>query len=133
MRGGEEPEPTSWLLAAAMDSIVFLPFAAGTITSFERDLYEGGLPVDRVAGPLVATRGAPPGGEPRPRPARPSCATPAPRASSHDDPARYYDYALATLIKFQLHDHICRKLLRQDVRACDYGRQQRRWATSCAP
>jgi peptidyl-dipeptidase A len=39
----------------------------------------------------------------------------------HDHPARYYDYAIATLIKFQLHDHICRKLLRQDVRACDYG------------
>ena len=38
-----------------------------------------------------------------------------------DDPARYYDYALATLIEFQLHDHICTKILKQDPRACDYS------------
>ncbi|HXI54802.1 MAG TPA: M2 family metallopeptidase, partial [Polyangia bacterium] len=38
-----------------------------------------------------------------------------------DDPARYYDYALATLIKFQLHDHICTQILKQDVRACSYA------------
>ena len=39
----------------------------------------------------------------------------------NDDPAQYYDYALATMIKFQLHDHICTKILKQDVRACDYS------------
>ena len=39
----------------------------------------------------------------------------------NDDAAEYYDYALATLIKFQLHDHICTKILKQDVRACDYS------------
>ncbi len=39
----------------------------------------------------------------------------------NDDPAQYYDYALATMIKFQLHDHICNKILKQDVRACDYS------------
>jgi len=38
-----------------------------------------------------------------------------------DDPASYYDYALATLVKFQLHDHICSKILKQDVRACNYA------------
>ena len=37
-----------------------------------------------------------------------------------DDPASYYDYALATLVKFQLHDHICSKILKQDVHACNY-------------
>jgi peptidyl-dipeptidase A len=25
------------------------------------------------------------------------------------------------MIKFQLHDHICSKILKQDVRACDYS------------
>jgi hypothetical protein len=42
----------------------------------------------------------------------------------NDDPAQYYDYALASLIKFQLHDHICTKILKQDVRACDYSGNQ---------
>ena len=44
-------------------------------------------------------------------------------AAEHIAPnaAEYYDYALATLIKFQLHDHICTKILKQDVRACDYS------------
>ena len=42
----------------------------------------------------------------------------------NDDPAQYYDYALATMIKFQLHDHICSKILKQDVRSCDYSGNQ---------
>ena len=31
-----------------------------------------------------------------------------------------YDYALATVFKFQLHDHIARKILKQDPRDCNY-------------
>jgi len=31
---------------------------------------------------------------------------------------------MATLIKFQLHDHICRKIVKQEPRACDYSRQR---------
>ena len=37
-----------------------------------------------------------------------------------DDPAGYYDYALATVIKYQLHEHIAKNILKQDPRACDY-------------
>jgi peptidyl-dipeptidase A len=120
LRGAEEPDPTTWLLTAAMDSIVFLPFAAGTVTSFERDLYEAELPpsdwqsrwwqyVERFQGV------APP--SPRPAELCDACT----KTQLNQSPARYYDYALATLIKFHLHDHICRKILNQDVRACDYG------------
>jgi peptidyl-dipeptidase A len=120
LRGAEEPEPTGWLLAAAMDSIVFLPFAAGTMTSFERDLYEGALPADdwqaRWWQYVERYQGVTPPG-PRPPELCDACT----KTQLHEDPARYYDYAIATLIKFQLHDHICRKILRQDVRACDYG------------
>ena len=39
----------------------------------------------------------------------------------NDDPAQYYDYAMATLIKFQLHDHLCRKIVKQEPRVCDYS------------
>ncbi|MBL8220696.1 MAG: M2 family metallopeptidase, partial [Bryobacterales bacterium] len=37
-----------------------------------------------------------------------------------DDAAQYYDYAMAYLIKFQLHDYISRKLLKQDPHNCNY-------------
>jgi peptidyl-dipeptidase A len=120
LKAGEEPDPTSLLLAAAMDAIVFLPFAAGTMTHFERDLYEGGLaPAQwqvRWWQYVTQYQGVAP---PSPRPA--DLCDACTKTQLHDDPARYYDYALATLIKFQLHDHICRKILKQDVRACDYG------------
>jgi peptidyl-dipeptidase A len=37
-----------------------------------------------------------------------------------DDAAQYYDYAMAFLIKYQLHDHIARNILKQDPRQCNY-------------
>ncbi len=36
---GKEPDPSGWLLQSALDSIVFLPWSAGTMSHFERDLY----------------------------------------------------------------------------------------------
>ena len=100
------------------------------MTSFERDLYEADLPAAEWQGRwwqyVERYQGvAPPA--PRPGDLCDACT----KTQLHDDPARYYDYAMATLIKFQLHDHICRKLLHQDVRACDYAETARRWATSC--
>lgn len=31
-----------------------------------------------------------------------------------------YDYALSTVLLFQFHDHICKKILKQDVHAANY-------------
>jgi peptidyl-dipeptidase A len=120
MPKGKEPPATGWLLQSALDSIVFLPWSAGTMTHFERDLYEKELPpadwqkawwdyVGEFQGVV------PPGG--RDGELCDACT----KTHINDDAASYYDYALATLIKFQLHDHICTKILKQDVRACDYG------------
>jgi peptidyl-dipeptidase A len=117
---GKAPDPGGWLLQSALDSIVFLPWSAGTMSHFERDLYETELPPedwqakwwDYVANFQGVT---PPGG--RDRELCDACT----KTHINDDPAEYYDYALATLIKFQLHDHICSKILKQDVRACDYS------------
>ena len=92
------------------------------MSHFEHDLYENELPPAEWQKQVVGVRRAssrastPPGGrDPT------SSATPAPRPTSTTTPPQYYDYALATLIKFQLHDHICTKILKQDVRACDYS------------
>ena len=38
----------------------------------------------------------------------------------NDDPAQYYDYAIATILKYQLHEHIAKKILHQDPHACNY-------------
>ncbi|HET6148148.1 MAG TPA: M2 family metallopeptidase [Polyangia bacterium] len=123
MPRGKEPDATSWLLESALESIVFLPFSAGTMSHFERDLYETNLaPADwQKKWWEYATQYQ-------------GIVPPAPRADDlcdactkthiNDDAAQYYDYALASLIKFQLHDHICTRILQQDVRACDYSGSQ---------
>jgi peptidyl-dipeptidase A len=92
------------------------------MSHFEHDLYEQELPatewqkrwwdyVGRFQGVLPAAA--------RPDDGCDACS----KTHINDDPAGYYDYALASLIKFQLHEHICTKLLKQDVHACDYSGQ----------
>jgi peptidyl-dipeptidase A len=117
---GKATDPAGWLLQSALDSIVFLPWSAGTMSHFERDLYEAELPPSEWQGKwwdyVAQMQGVvPPGGR------DPELCDACTKTHINDDAAEYYDYALATLIKFQLHDHICTKILKQDVRACDYS------------
>lgn len=117
------PDPKGWLLQSALDSIVFLPFSAGTMSHFEHDLYENELPPaewqKRWWDYVARYQGVVPPAV-RPDDLCDACT----KTHINDDPAQYYDYALASLIKFQLHDHICTKILGQDVRACDYSGQK---------
>jgi peptidyl-dipeptidase A len=120
MPAGKEPNPTGWLLQSAlMESIVFTAFSAGTMSHFERDVYDNELPPKewqkRWWQYVADYQGVVPPGA-RPEDACDACT----KTHLIDDPASYYDYALATLIKFQLHDHICTKILKQDVRSCNY-------------
>src|SRR5439155_38256 len=39
----------------------------------------------------------------------------------NDTPAYYYNYAFATVFKFQLHDYIARKILHQPPQSCNYA------------
>jgi len=120
MPANRKPEQVPALLAEALDNaIVFMPFSAGTMTHFEHDLYEKKLPIgefNKRWWDLVAKYQ---GVEP-----------PAPRGEEYcdactkthviDDAAQYYDYAMASLIKYQLHDYIARKILKQDPHDCNY-------------
>jgi peptidyl-dipeptidase A len=120
MQAGKEPDPTGWLLQSAlMSSIVFTRFSAGTMSHFERDLYENELPSSewqkRWWSYVADFQGVMPPGA-RGEDMCDACT----KTHIIDDAAEYYDYALATLIKFQLHDHVCTKILKQDVRACNY-------------
>ena len=38
----------------------------------------------------------------------------------NDDPAGYYDYALSFILLFQVHDHIAKNILHQDVHSTNY-------------
>ena len=111
---------TEWLLNEALDSaVVFLPFSAGVMTHFEHDLYEKKLPADqfnRRWWELVSRyqRIQPP--SPRGEEYCDACT----KTHVIDDAAQYYDYALASLIRFQLHDHIARQILHQDPHNCNY-------------
>ena len=114
-------DPVTWLLESALDrsSIVFLPFSAGVMTHFERDFYAGTIPDDRLNAAWWALAGkyqgiAPPG------PRAETLCDAATKTHINDDPAQYYDYAIATVLKFQLHDHIAREILKQDPRDCNY-------------
>jgi len=120
MPEAKRPDATGWLLQSGLDSIVFLAWSAGTMSHFEHDLYEDELPPEqwqqRWWDDVAVFQGVvPPNG--RGSDLCDACT----KTHINDDPAQYYDYALATMIKFQLHDHICTKILKQDVRACDYS------------
>ena len=120
MPEAKRPDATGWLLQSGLDSIVFLAWSAGTMSHFEHDLYEDELPPEqwqqRWWDDVAVFQGVvPPNG--RGGDLCDACT----KTHINDDPAQYYDYALATMIKFQLHDHICTKILKQDVRACDYS------------
>ncbi|HEV3032319.1 MAG TPA: M2 family metallopeptidase, partial [Polyangia bacterium] len=120
MPAGKEPNPVGWLLQSAlMESIVFTSFSAGTMSHFERDVYDAELPPSEWQKrwwSYVAQYQGVVAPDARSEDLCDACT----KTHLIDDPASYYDYALATLIKFQLHDHICSKILKQDVRACNY-------------
>jgi len=112
-------DDTQALLKEALNYIVFIPFSAGTMTSFEHDLYASNLPkeqynqrwwelVQKYQGVVPpAARGE-------------EYCDAASKTHINDDAAQYYDYALSFVILFQLHDYIATKILRQDPHATNY-------------
>jgi peptidyl-dipeptidase A len=117
----EKADPVTFLLDTALDgaSVVFLPWSAGVMTHFERDFYAGEIEAGSLNAAWWKMVGdyqgiAPPGERPE------TLCDPTTKTHINDDAAQYYDYAIGTVIKFQLHDHIAREILRQDPRDCNY-------------
>jgi peptidyl-dipeptidase A len=107
------------LLQEALAYVVFIPFAAGTMTRFEHALYSERLPGDQFNRKwwdlTLKYQGIVP---PGPRDERWSDGLT--KTHINDDPAQYYDYALSYALLFQLHDHIASKILKQDPHDTDY-------------
>jgi peptidyl-dipeptidase A len=111
---------TKILLNDALEvAIPFMFWSSGTMTEWEADFY-GGLPADKLNErwwQLVRDlQGVEP---PSPRPE--SFCDAATKTHVDDTPAYYYNYAIATVFKFQMHDYICKHILHQDVHNADYS------------
>jgi peptidyl-dipeptidase A len=117
--GGAKPDPIRLLLKEALYFVVFVPWSTGTMFHFEKELYADELPPERWNArwwELAARyQGIAP---PAPRDER--WCDPATKTHINDDPAGYYDYALAFVLLFQLHDHIARQILKEDPRDTNY-------------
>ncbi|MCY4188893.1 MAG: M2 family metallopeptidase [Bryobacterales bacterium] len=116
----EEIDEIAWLLDEALDqAVVFIPFAAGTMTFFERDLYESDLPVGEFNQRWWEHAGRFQGIQPPGARGEDYCDA-CTKTHITDDPAQYYDYAMAFVIKYQLHTYIANNILGQDPRNCNY-------------
>jgi peptidyl-dipeptidase A len=116
----EAPEEIRWLLTQALQGpVVFLPFACGTMTHWEYDLYQQDLPRHQFNTRWWEHAARYQGIAPPAERGEDHC-DPATKTHVIDDPAQYYDYALSSVILHQLHRHICREILDQDVRAANY-------------
>ena len=112
-------DQTKWLLNQALDEVIFSPWSAGVMTGWEHDFYEKNLSPDeynkRWWEYVAKYQGVAP-----PEPRGEKFCDPATKTHINDDPAQYYDYALAAAIKYQLHDYISRKILKQDPNNANY-------------
>ena len=117
-----ESDEIQALFREALDQVVFMPWSAGVMTFFERDLYAG-LPADQYNARWWEYVRRFQGIEP-PTERDESFCDAATKTHINDDAAQYYDYALSYLILHQLHAHVANQILGQDPRNTDYyGRQ----------
>lgn len=117
-------ERTDRLLSEALDTFAFVSFGAGTVLTFEREIYGDDLPTDRWNArwwQLVARyQGIAP---PSARDERWCDALALPALSA--EPATYFQRAFGRVLSYQLGDHVARKLLDADPRTVEvHGRRE---------
>jgi peptidyl-dipeptidase A len=118
---GEGADPMQLLLKEALNYVVFIPWSTGTMFFFEKELYYDELAPERWNARWWELAGRYQGIAPPTLRGEEFCDA-ATKTHINDDPAGYYDYALSFVLLFQLHDHIARKILKQDPRdTCYYG------------
>jgi len=110
-----------WLLAQAMDgsNIVFQPWSWGVMTGWEHDFYELNLPGNQMNARWWELVGQHQGIQP-PAPRGEEFCDPATKTHINDDPGSYYDYAICSMIVYQLHLFIAKNILKQDPHNCNY-------------
>jgi peptidyl-dipeptidase A len=107
------------LLKEALSHIVALTWQAGTMSEFEYELYAKNLSPDQFNKRWWELVKREQGIVPPAERGEEFCDA---STKTHiiDDPGQYYDYALASVLMFQFHDHIAKNILHQDPHATNY-------------
>ncbi len=105
---------------ALANAIPFIFWSSGTMTHWEADVYAKGLPPEQWNERWWQYVRDFQGIEPPSERGERFCDA-ATKTHINDTPAYYYSYAIASVLVFQMHDHIARKILRQDPRSCNYA------------
>ena len=114
-------DKTAFLLDDALArSIPFIYFSCGTMPHWEADIYAHNLPPDQWNARWWKYVSDFQGIEPPESRGEQFCDA-ATKTHINDTPAYYYNYAFATVFKFQLHDYIARKILHQPPQSCNYA------------
>ncbi len=116
---GTQSDEMQTLLKEALNYVVFIPFSTGTMSMFEHDLYANNLPADQFNKRWWELAAQYQGIVPPTVRGEAFCDA-ATKTHINDDAAQYYDYALSYILLFQIHDHIAKKILRQDPHATNY-------------
>ena len=102
------------------NSVPFIFWSSGTMTHWEADIYARNLSPDQWNQRWWQYVRDFQGVEPPTERGEQYC-DPATKTHINDTPAYYYSYAIATVLKFQIHDHIARKILKQPPQNCNYA------------
>jgi peptidyl-dipeptidase A len=114
-------DETAFLLNDALaHAVPFIFFSSGTMTHWEADVYAKNLSPDQWNARWWEYVKKFQGVEPPAERGEEFCDA-ATKTHINDDPCYYYSYAIATVLKFQLHDYIARHILHQPPQACDYA------------
>ena len=114
-------DSTAFLLDDALaESIPFIFWSSGTMTHWEADAYAHELPADQWNARWWQYVRDFQGIEPPSERGEQWCDA-ATKTHINDNPCYYYSYAVATVLKFQLHDYIARNILHQPPQACNYA------------
>lgn len=114
-------DQTAFLLNDALaNSVPFIFWSSGTMTHWEADLYAKNLNPDQWNTRWWTYVRDFQGVEPPTERGETFC-DPATKTHINDNPAYYYSYAVATVLKFQLHDYIARHLLKEPPQNCSYA------------
>jgi len=101
-------------------SVPFIFWSSGTMTHWEADVYTKQLPADQWNARWWKYVRDFQGVEPPSARGEEFCDA-ATKTHINDNPCYYYSYAIAFVLKFQLHDYIARKILHQPPQHCNYA------------
>lgn len=115
------PDSIAFLLNDALNSTLpLLAFGAGTMTHWEADFYAGDLPDDQWNARWWQYARDFQGIEPPETRSEEFCDA-ATKTHINTVPAYFANYAVATVVRFQLLDHIAKRIVHQPPQACDFS------------